>query len=71
MAKYIDNLETSLGEFNENYVKVRASIRAQMDEEEINSPEVQMTLDLLHSLDAVLDDLVTTIKRIDDKTKKS
>lgn len=71
MAQHIDKLETSLGEFNENYVKVKKLIKKQLKKEPEDIPEIRQILGMMHSLDAVLDDLVTSVKLIDAKTNKS
>ena len=70
MSQRLDRLETSYGTFNENYSKLRRMAVKSMREEGPDA-ESQLMLDIIDNLDAVLDEIVMTLKNLDRKIKKS
>lgn len=69
MSKSVDRLDVAYAEFNQNYAKLRRYIKKELRKEEKPSPEGEAVLELLDNVDAVLDEVVSNVRRLEKKIK--
>ena len=67
MSNRMNRLERSYDDFNRDYSKLRRLMTHTLREEAEDAPEAQLMLKIVDDLDAVLDEIVLTLKEVDLK----